>query len=162
MSCSGGYRGEPLARAYRAGFRNPAAGRCWLWKYSFIKAVIPAQIGAAWLVPPPSNHPSVNLIVAPVPGSASAETSGTCRFSEVFTPGPACHEGRGTYRLTPPPEPSVSPAVSHTSSRYQEPSLFTLTRVPPTAVTPGAVAGDEAPTYLLVGGAPQLSVRQVK
>src|SRR5258708_38019299 len=95
--------------------------------------MLPAQSGAAALVPPTLIQPlagqpafvTVQYTAYPVAGSASAETSGTSRLPLLYwfcTPGPVCQEGCIKVLLIPPPPPAplglrcVSLGFDHTDS----------------------------------------------
>ena len=74
-------------------------------------AVMPAQSGAARLVPPniwlgPVSVQSAALqaTYAPVSGSASAAMSGIARPLQLAAPTPVCHDGRDSVVEQPPPE----------------------------------------------------------
>src|ERR1700689_3101392 len=109
------------------------------------------MIGEATLVPPISIHSGTTVFPSSSTGteSASAETSATARIEPQPTadqPGVCdCHAGAAKSLLQPPPPPPLSSGISEgsfqTSSLCHSPASFTLSFVPPTAITCGEEAG---------------------
>src|SRR5215471_15954692 len=107
---------------------------------------MPAQSGAAALVPPRVNQPEprtglLSKTQTPVLGFASADTSGTCLCVDAGKGD--WYAGRGSNLLTPPP-PSSQAASKKKLPRFGP--LFTRPRVvPPTATTLGETLGHTVP-----------------
>ena len=67
---------SPRRPCTASGLRSPSSRPPLATRYWFITAAMPAQIGAACEVPPPTNCLPSNTILTPVNGSATAATSG--------------------------------------------------------------------------------------
>src|ERR1700733_5389386 len=143
----------PAATPYSSGLRSPSRRPPFSSMYWSITAVIPAQIGAACEVPPPTRTCWLKTIFTPVKASATAETSGMSRrFGLVAGSTACCHDGRSNSDETPPPVPCDSGTSTQACSAIQPPWSFVVNVVPPTLVISGTDATASNPTSSSDGG----------